>query len=85
MLLRLIMKKSDIHKNTFSFDHFHNDVSFCEMIPGTSLASMLCGSKSQKRALLSATHKMALNSNLQHNRSFSLQNLKLAEKSYTRV
>ena len=39
-------------------DHFHNDVNSFEILPGTSLASISCGSKSQKRALLSATHEI---------------------------
>ena len=41
-------------------DYFHNDVSSFGIIPGKLLASILCGSKSQKRALLSATHEISL-------------------------
>ena len=41
-------------------DHFHNDVSSFEILPGTSVASIQCESLSQKRALHSAKHKIVL-------------------------
>ena len=44
----------------FVIDHFHNDVNSLEILPGTSLASISCGSKSQKCALISATHEIIL-------------------------
>ena len=48
-------------------DHFYNDVDSLEILPGTSLASMSCGFKSQKRALLSVTHEIVLSVNLEDN------------------
>ena len=45
---------------TLLIDHFHNDVNSIEILPSTSLASISCGSKSQERALLSATHDIVL-------------------------
>ena len=41
-------------------DPLHNDVISFEILPGTSLAAIQCGSKSQKRALLSTTHEIVL-------------------------
>ena len=41
-------------------DHFHNDINSFEILPWTSLASISCGPKSQKRALLLATHEIVL-------------------------
>ena len=54
---------------SLKIDHFDNDVSSFEIYPGTSLASMRCGSKSQKGALFSETHEIVLYVYLQHNRS----------------
>ena len=51
----------------FLIDPFHNDVISFEILPGTSLASIHCGSKSQKRALLSAKHDIVLYVWLRHN------------------
>ena len=48
-------------------NHFHNDVNSFEILPWTSLASISCGSKSQKCALILAKHDLVLYVSSQHN------------------
>ncbi len=45
---------------TASIDHFHNDVNSFEILLGTSLSSIPCASKSQRRELLVATYRYFL-------------------------
>ena len=52
--------------NFLIMDHFHNEINSFRILPGTSLALISCGSKSQKRALLSATGEILLSVYLQH-------------------
>ena len=54
---------------SLKINHVYNDVSYFEIHPGTSFASMRCGSESQKRTLLSATQEIVLYLNLLYNRS----------------